>query len=451
MKPSFTSSSTQRAVVLAASGLCLASCAMAAEKPLMKFDFGSGVVAPGYTQVLPTTNYTEARGYGFDDIAGISAVDRGDDALRGDFVTAAKPFYFSVLVPEGNYTVTLVLGDGKEASTTTVKAEARRLVLEKVQTKAGEFTTRSFTVAVKSAVLEDGKTVVLKPDEQEHRDWDGVLSLEFNDARPAVCSLEIARADDARTVFLAGDSTVTDQKAEPWAAWGQMLPRFFKPGVAVANHAQSGETISSFTRERRWQKIIETARAKDYVLIQFGHNDQKDKFEGAGPFTSYKTNLKRLVSEAHAKGAIPILVTSVERRRFKGTTAGETLADYAEAVRQVGKEDTVPVIDLNAESLKMYQALGPEPTKQVFVHYPAGTYPGQDKPFKDDTHFSNYGAYQLAKIVVEGIKKEVPELAKSLVETPTFNPAQPDDLATWSFPASLVPATDKPVEKPAGS
>ena len=115
--------------------------------------------------------------------------------------------------------------------------------------------------------------VRLKPDEQSHLDWDDLLTLEFTGTHPCVHALEISKADKAVTVYIAGDSTVTDQAQEPWSAWGQMLPRFFKQGVAIANHAESGEYLKSFVGEHRLQKILETIKAGDYLLIQFAHND----------------------------------------------------------------------------------------------------------------------------------------------------------------------------------
>ncbi|MDQ3815905.1 MAG: GDSL-type esterase/lipase family protein [Armatimonadota bacterium] len=417
-----------------------------ATKTGFKFDFGSGKIEPGYVAVLPSTVYSEELGYGFEPGVDIVAVDRGGpDALRGDFCTSDKPFFFSVAVPEGNYNVTVILGDQAGETTTTLKAEARRLLLEKAQTARGQFETRTFTVAVKRPTLKSGDTVRLKAAEQGHRDWDDRLTLEFNNTRPCVCALEVTPASDAATVYIAGDSTVTNQRSEPWAAWGQMLPRFFKPGVAISNHAESGESLRSFISEKRLEKILDTIKAGDYLFIQFGHNDQKDKSPGAGPFTTYKENLKRFVTEAQNKGAIPVLVTSMERRRFDGTKPLPTLADFAEAVRQVGKEENVPVIDLNSVSLKLYEALGPEDTKKAFVHYAAGTFPGQDKPLKDDTHFNPYGAYELARCIVEGIKANVPELAKFLVDdVPAFDPGHPDPVATWTLPASPAITVVKP-------
>ena len=126
-----------------------------------------------------------------------------------------------------------------------------------------------------------------------------------------------------------------------------------------------------------------------------------------------------------------------------------TLADYAEAVRQVGAEEKVPVIDLNAMSLKLYAALGPERSTKAFVFYPANTFPGQDKELKDNTHHSTYGGYELARCVVEGIKANVPALATHLAkDAGTFDPAHPDPPENVHIPASPVTGA---TEKPAGS
>jgi lysophospholipase L1-like esterase len=185
----------------------------------------------------------------------------------------------------------------------------------------------------------------------------------------------------------------------------------------------------------------------DYLFIQFGHNDQKDKSPGAGPFTTYKANLKRYVESVRGKGGIPVLVTSMERRRFdqEGKPA-PTLADYATAVRQVGGEEQVPVIDLHAMSLKFYAALGPERSATAFAHYPANTFPGQARPLKDDTHHNAYGGYELARCVVEGIRVNVPALAVHLAEDARrFDPAAPDPPEQVDIPTSpLTGATEKP-------
>lgn len=379
----------------------------------LTFDFGPGKAAPGYTRVPPAALYAPERGYGYEPGASVS----------GD-----KPFLFSAAVPEGNYHVTVTLGDPADASATTVKAEARRLVLENVTTAAGRFTTRTFTVNVRRPTLRAGDMVRLKADEQGHRNWDDRLTLEFSGARPRLAAVAITRAEEAVTVYLAGDSTVTDQGKEPWSAWGQMLPRFFAAGVAVANHAESGESLKSFVAEKRLEKIRDTIKAGDYLFIQFAHNDQKPGSSHVEPFTTYKEQLKRYIGAAREHGAIPVLVTSMHRRRFdpEGRIVN-TLGDYPEAMRQTARAENVPLIDLNARSRTLFEALGPEGTRKAFVHYPAGTFPGQEQALKDDTHFSAYGAYQLARCVVEGIRAGRLGIASYLTDDlPPFDPARPD-------------------------
>jgi len=120
-----------------------------------------------------------------------------------------------------------------------------------------------------------------------------------------VSGLEIAKVDDAVTVYIMGDSTVTDQTKEPWNSWGQMLPRFFKAGVAIANHAESGESLKSSLNARRLDKVMSTIKPGDYLFIQLGHNDQKERGEGVGAFTTYKSDLKHYVAETRLRGALP--------------------------------------------------------------------------------------------------------------------------------------------------
>lgn len=268
----------------AATSLLLATIAHAqTPKTTFKFDFGPGKTAPGYQQVLPTAAYSPTAGFGFDFGTAVTGVDRGGkDALKGDFVTSKQPFYFSVKLPEGNYTVTVTLGDAKGASSTFLKAESRRLLLETTATKAGQFTTQTFTLNVKSRRISDTEMVALKPRELTKLDWDDRLTLEFDGTVSCLAALEIMPAPTAPTVFLAGNSTVVDQDDEPWAAWGQMLPRFLKPGVAVANHAESGLTLGSFLGSKRLAKVLSVMKPGDYLFIEFGHNDQKDKGENDG-------------------------------------------------------------------------------------------------------------------------------------------------------------------------
>src|ERR1019366_466816 len=172
-----------------------------------KFDFGSGKVAKGYLQVLPSTVYSKETGYGFDFGSSVTAIDRGGkDALKSDFVTSDQPFYFSVDLPQGNYKVTVTLGDLKEKTVTTVRAESRRLMLENIETKPGEFVTKTFAVNRKERQINASSKVGLKDRELTKLDWDDKLTFEFNNARPCICAMEITKVTDVLSIFLAGNS-----------------------------------------------------------------------------------------------------------------------------------------------------------------------------------------------------------------------------------------------------
>jgi lysophospholipase L1-like esterase len=397
-----------------------------------KFDFTNGTPQPGFTRVAPDAAFDAQRGFGFEPVGG----------------GAGKARLFSVNLGEGTYEVTMRFGDAGEATSTCVKAEARRLVIERVDTAPGGFETRTFAVNVRRPAISTGGEV--KPTGSEvGANWDERLTLEFNGAQPGVASVEIKPAADALTVYLAGDSTVTDQGREPYAGWGQMLPRFFDSSVAVANHARSGLALFSFERQRRLAKILSTMRKGDYLFIQFGHNDQKDKSDGAGPFTTYKANLRKFIAATRAKGGIPVVVTPMERRRWSGGRMEQTLTDFAEAARQAAAEEKAPLIDLHAMSVKLYGALGPERSARAFLHHPANTFPGQPEAMKDDSHHSGYGGYELARCMVEGIRTAVPELAARIAkDAGTFDPAKPD--APESFALPLSPAAGS-MEKPEGN
>jgi lysophospholipase L1-like esterase len=392
-----------------------------------KFDFGPGKVESGYIQILPTTVYSEELGYGFEPGAAVEAIDRGgEDEIRGDFCTSNQPFYFSIKLPEGNYKITITLGDKNEESNTTIKAELRRLMLEKVRTKPGEFETRTIVVNIRTPNISTDGQVRLKDREKttEFAAWDDKLTLEFNGVRPCVCAMEITKANDIPTIYLLGDSTVCDQPLEPWNSWGQMLTRFFKPSVAIANHAESGESIRSSIGARRIDKIMSIIKQGDYLFIQFGHNDMKDHSPNA--LETYKSNFKKLVADTRAKGATPVLVTSMER---KTGVDSDTLGDYPETVRQVAKEDNVALIDLHTMSKIFYKALGEN----------------IDKAFQDGTHHNNYGSYELAKCVVEGIKQNKLDIAKYIVDDfKGFDPNNPDPVDSFIMPASPARTTEKP-------
>ena len=396
--------------------LVLAVVPLAAQS--LKFDFSSDKAAPGFEKVLPGTVYSEESGYGFEE------------------PSSQPPYYFSVRVPEeGNYRVTVTLGDPSADSVTTIKAELRRLMLERVRVAAGKTETRSFLVNVRTPKIPGGGEVQLKDREKtfEARAWDERLTLEFTDAHPAVRSLAIEKAAGVPTIYIAGDSTSTDQPREPFNSWGQMLPRFFKPEIAIANHGESGESLRGFLNENRWAKLLSVIKPGDTVLIQMGHNDQKEEGEGIGAFTSYKSDLKRFVADARQHGATPVLVTSMHRLRFAAEgKITNSLGDYPEAVRQTAKEENVALIDLNAMSKLFYEALGPGDAHMAF----AG---------KDTTHHDNYGSYELAKCIVEGIRQAKLPIAKYLFDMPPFDPAHPDPVGKFDVPAEPAADAQRPL------
>ncbi|PIC00691.1 rhamnogalacturonan acetylesterase [Caulobacter sp. X] len=393
-------------------GLALApSIALAREvAPVWAFDF----------ETTPQTPYAPATGHGW---------ESGPGRL------------FSVRVPEGDYRITLDLG-GAGPSDTTVKAEARRLMLEGVRVAAGKTETRTIIVNVRRPDLAPpppnapgGTRVLLNPREEGSYDWDDKLTLEFCGPTAAVRRLRIEPVA-VPTVFLAGDSTVTDQRFEPAAGWGQMLPRFFKPEISVANHAESGETLKSFLIERRLDKILSRIKPGDWLLIQFGHNDQKAQWPQtyAEAATTYRDYLRAYAGEARRRGATPVFVTSMHRHRFDAAgKVVDTLGDYPAAMRETARELNVPLIDLHAMSAVFYEALGPKEAWKAF-----------NDGGKDLTHHDNYGAYQLARCVVEGLRASVPALAAHLAaDLAPFDPARPPSPDIFALPPSAAASQEQ--------
>ena len=362
--------------------------------------------------------------------------------------TAAAPFFVSVHEPEGNYRVTVQLGNGEAAAVTAVKAEARRLMLAPVSTAAGKFATQRFVVNVRTDRIAGGdERVHLKSREIGNLDWDDKLTLEFTGMHPSVRSIEIEPVH-VPTVYIAGDSTVVDQDKEPWAAWGQVLPSFFNDKVAIANDAESGETIRSFVSEKRFDKIMSTLGHGDYLLMQFAHNDQKPG-RGFVSIPVYKATLEQYIGLARGRGAHPVLVTSMNRRDFEPDgTIKATLGDYPDAMREVARAQHVPLIDLNAMSKTLFEAMGPQGTLQAFVHYPANTFPDQPKALADNTHFNSYGALELTKCVVNGIREQRLPLAHDLRPgIAVFDPAHPDPPSVWALPRDPFLSAQTPYER----
>lgn len=207
-------------------------------------------------------------------------------------------------------------------------------------------------------------------------------------------------------VALIGDSTVASYPNPPadrpdLTGWGQVFGEFFTEQVVVLNHARSGRSSKSFVREGLWKKTLESK--PDYVLIQFGHNDQPGKGDRTtDPQGDFQDYLRQYIREARAVKAKPILVTPVARRTFQGSKATSSLGPWAEAMKEVGRQQRVPVIDLHADSLRLFDQLG-------------DTASADFSPSKTDrTHFSRHGALKIAALVVAALPAADPVLASHL-------------------------------------
>lgn len=371
-----------------------------------------------------------------------------------DLATAPKisggsctgPFFFSVPLPEGEYTVTVELG-GPAASVTTVKVEARRLMLLNEPVAAGGRHSFTFNVTLRTPQVSATESVRLKPREIGALNWDRKLTLEFSGSAPAVRSIRV-KPTAVPTLYLAGDSTVVDQQNEPWAAWGQMLPLFVSDRAAVSNQAESGETIRSFVSEHRWAKVLTTLHKGDFLFVQFAHNDQK---AGSGfvSIPDYKKLLREFIATTRERSATLILVTSMNRRAFdESGHIQQTLGEYPAAMREVAAEDHVALIDLNAISKTIFEALGPEGSLKAFVHFPAGSFPDQPQALADDTHFTSYGAYLLTRAVVADIERQHLPVARFLrKDIPAFDTSHPEPFDHFTLPPSPFFQAEKPYER----
>jgi lysophospholipase L1-like esterase len=313
-------------------------------------------------------------------------------------------------VAEGSYRVTVEL-TGPKGQTVSVLAEQRRLMLENITLDGEQPVTRSFVVNVRRSELAalpanatGGTSVRLKPREVGSATWDERLSVEVTP--PGLLRSLRAEPVVVPTLYLAGDSTVTDQAVAPSGSWGQFLTRYFGAGIAVANHAESGETLKSFVSELRLDKLLENLKPGDWVMIQFGHNDQKTQWPQtyADAATTYRYWLRTYIAEIRRRGATPLLVTSPERRNFDAQgRIVPSLGEYPSAVRTVAREESVALIDLNPMSVRFYEALGPDIAPRAFAD--AG---------RDKTHHNEYGARMLARLVVEGLRAADPVLTAGL-------------------------------------
>jgi lysophospholipase L1-like esterase len=370
------------------------------------------------------------------------------DTLLNKYST--QPIDFAVKVPDGNYRVTVTLGSKKRAAQTVVRAESRRHYSDVITTKKGQFRTLTFVVNKHEPAIDAARQVKLKPRELTYKNWDAMLNLQFCGPAPAVQRITITPDTTATTIYLCGNSTVVDQEQEPWASWGQMITRWFDDRVVVANYAESGLSATTFLAQLRLDKILSTLRPGDYVICEFGHNDEKEKKPGDGAWYSYTRNLKIFVDRVREKGGNLILVTPTARRFFEADqlTLRNTHGDYPEAMRTVARRENVPYIELNGMSTTLYQTLGFEGSKKALVHYPANTFADQPKPLADNTHFNPFGAWEVAKMVVMGLKQLQSPLAAHLRgDWQDFDPAYPDNPETFVW----YPSGNTSLTKPDGN
>ncbi len=215
----------------------------------------------------------------------------------------------------------------------------------------------------------------------------------------------------AQTIFVAGDSTAANysKKQAPMTGWAQVLNEFVKPGVKVENRAAGGRSTKSFRDEKRWDRILNDLRPGDFVMIQFGHNDQKKDQPGiyAEAETAYRENLKRFVAEVRAKKAHPVILTSVSRRLFrKDGTLIQSLGKYPQVAREVAKETSTPLIDANAMTMDWLQKAGDQGSVRFFTHVAPGEFPGYPNGSKDNSHFRDTGARAVAEMIVRDAKQQ---------------------------------------------
>jgi lysophospholipase L1-like esterase len=208
-------------------------------------------------------------------------------------------------------------------------------------------------------------------------------------------------------IWLIGDSTMANKeiKAYPETGWGMPFTYFFDSSVVVDNRAKNGRSTQSFIDEKLWQPVVDNLNEGDYVLVQFGHNDEVPTKKTYTTEEQFKDNLIRYVKETRAKKAIPVLITPVARRKFDST--GHIIGThevYSEIVRSVAKQLNVPLIDLDKKSQELLQQFGPETSKLLYNHLQPGEHPNYPDGKVDDTHFNELGARKMAEIVLQEIK-----------------------------------------------
>ena len=288
-------------------------------------------------------------------------------------------------VAAGNYDISATLG-----AQTSLSVEARRLIFA-AGTGSGTL-TRTATVNVR---VPEGQ-----PTGQGGTGTAG-LTLTFGGAAPQLSALTVTAATRPLVAYLAGDSTVCDQPTAPYTGWGQILTASVGAGAVIANYGDSGESSASFLAS---SALFPTMRALiasgDLVLIQFGHNDKTTTA------ADYRANLTAMVTQTRARGGVPVLVTPPVRRLFSGSALTATAlhvnslgVDLPVEMRAVATANAVPLIDLTAKSKALVESLGPTESSRLYLTAAADG-------VTDNTHFSEYGAGQMAGLVLQGVREQ---------------------------------------------
>lgn len=215
-------------------------------------------------------------------------------------------------------------------------------------------------------------------------------------------------------IYMAGDSTMSikDKKYYPETGWGMPFADFWDSTVTIDNRAQNGRSTRSFMEEQRWSAIMNTLAEGDYVFIQFGHNDEIPTKKTATTPAEFKANLEKYISDTRSKKAVPVLLTSVARRKFDaGGNIVDTHKQYADLTRAVAKEQKVTLLDVDQSSRALLQQMGSDASQYLFNHLKPGEHPNYPEGKEDDTHFNEFGARKMAELVLAEIKTSLPELA----------------------------------------
>lgn len=325
------------------------------------------------------------------------------------------------LKKQGNYNVKITINGGTDGiNDLYIFTGRRRMMVRGINIAPGESYVAEYTINI-CDIIPRGKTECYA---------DTTLDIAIIADKPSIASVEIAEAD-VPTIFIAGDSTVTDQSGtypyDPgccYSGWAQIFPMLFKTGIAVSNHAHSGLTTESFRGEGHYAIVEKYIRPGDYYFMQFAHNDQKLPHLSA--FGGYAENLRRYVAEIRAKGAIPVIVTPLARNTWKADgTYNDLLLEHSNACKAVAKELNVPLLDLHERSMELILELGLETSK--LYYFP-----------KDYTHSNDYGAYKMAHFVAKEILDNGPAKLADFVQLTGCEWAVPEKIVMPTPPAEFV-------------